>query len=423
MDELLVYLNDTPMGALRRDSRGKLSFRYDDDYSNGGPGVPLSLSMPLFEKEHRDERVTPFCWGLLPDNDLLLQRWAARFQVSASNPFALLREIGEDCAGAIRFLTPERADTAFRGGLEPLTVEDIARRLSELKRDPSLAREPADIGRFSLAGAQAKTAFQKKEGQWFLPSGSEPTTHILKPPRPDLAGHVENEHFCLRFAARMGLRSARSEVVRFEDELAIAVERYDRTTVGGKLVRIHQEDVCQALSIHPSRKYENEGGPGILEIMDLLNQSSDVAQDRDRFVEAIVLNYLLVGSDAHAKNYSLLLGARGAVRLAPLYDVASLLPYASRPRDFRLAMRIDRSYRDDQIFPHHFVKMARQCEYPVKRLQSVIVSFLEKAPIVASETRQELLAGGVEHPVVDTLTEQIWRRCEKLLSLFRESGL
>lgn len=423
MDELLVYLNDTPMGVLWRAPRGKLSFRYADDYLNGGPGVPLSLSMPLFEREYRDERVTPFLWGLLPDNDLLLGRWAARFQVSASNPFALLREVGEDCAGAIRFLAPEWAAEASKGGLEPLTVEDIARRLAELKRDPSLAREPADVGRFSLAGAQAKTAFQKKEGQWFLPNGSEPTTHILKPPRPDLAGHVENEHFCLRFAARMGLRAAHSEIVRFEDELAIVVERYDRTIVEGRLVRIHQEDMCQARSIHPSRKYENEGGPGIPEIMDLLNQSSDAAADRDRFLEAIVLNYLLVGSDAHAKNYSLLLGARGAVRLAPLYDIASLLPYTSRPRDLRMAMRIDRAYRDDQIYPHHWLKMARQCAYPVKRLQSIISGFLEKAPKVAVETRQELFEGGVEHPVVDSLTESIGKRCEDLKGRFRETGV
>jgi serine/threonine-protein kinase HipA len=422
MDELLVYLNETPLGVLRRDSKGKLLFRYDDDYLSRGPGIPLSLSMPLFEREHRDERVTPFLWGLLPDNALLLQRWASRFHVSASNPFALLREIGEDCAGAIRFLPSERAAEASRGGLVPLTTEDIARRLSELKRDPSLAREPADVGRFSLAGAQAKTAFQKKEGRWFLPSGSEPTTHIFKPPRPDLAGHVENEHFCLRFAARMGLRSAHSEVVRFDDELAIVVERYDRTSVGGKLVRIHQEDMCQALSIHPGRKYESEGGPGIPKIMDLLNYSSDSAQDRDRFMEAIVLNYILVGSDAHAKNYSLLLGSRGAVRLAPLYDIASLLPYASRPRDFRMAMRVDRAYRDDQIFPHHFVKMARQCEYPVKRLQTLIVDFLERAPAVASETRQELLESRVQHPVVDILTEQIRGRSEELLRRFREAG-
>lgn len=415
---LLLYFGDKRMGTVHRLKGGKFVLRYDDSYRELETSVPLSLSMPPIEKEHGHDKVSPFLWGLLPDNELILQRWAVRFGVSASDCFGLMGGIGKDCAGAIRFLKPNEADDAAKGGKSLLKPEKIEERLAELRRDPALGRISGDRGQFSLAGAQAKTAFQRRGNRWYLPWGSEPTTHILKPPRPDLNGHVENEHFCQSLAKALGLRAANSEVIRFGNETAICVERYDRMLSRKKLLRIHQEDACQALSIHPARKYESEGGPGVHDIMNLLNRSSQPIEDRRRFMEAIVFNYLILGSDAHAKNYSLLLGLGGQVRLAPLYDLASLLPYVRQRKDQRLAMKVGPYYRDTQIRPRHFERMARLCEFPYAELQKLITELSVAIPERVQSVLVEINSQGVDHPVLEVLTKKLITRSKRILKEF-----
>lgn len=415
---LLVYLGDQRMGTLHRIKGGKLIFRYDDEYRKLDAAVPLSLSMPLIEKEYEHDKVSPFLWGLLPDNELILQRWALRFSVSASDCIGLLGDIGNDCAGAIRFLKPDEEDGVAEKGKSLLVPEQIEKRLADLRRDPALGRISGDRGQFSLAGAQAKTAFQRRGNQWYLPWGSEPTTHILKPPRPDLNGHVENEHFCQSLAKALGLRAANSEIIRFGNETAICVERYDRIVSGRKIIRVHQEDACQALSIHPAGKYESEGGPGVSDIMNLLNRSSHSIEDRRRFMEAVVYNFLILGSDAHAKNYSLLLGVGGQVRLAPLYDLASLLPYVKQRKDRRLAMKIGPYYRDTQIRPRHFERMARQCEFPYVELQRMIAEMASEIPEQVGSVLDDLNSRGMDHPILNELKTKLIARSKIVLKEF-----
>jgi serine/threonine-protein kinase HipA len=202
-------------------------------------------------------------------------------------------------------------------------------------------------GQFSLAGAQAKTALLLKDGRWGQPSGPIATSHILK---PAVAGHDDhdlNEHLCLDAARRAGLLVARTRVAQFGDESAIVVDRYDRRVVGDTVIRIHQEDFCQALSVLPSKKYQNEGGPGPKDIVNLIRQSMaprTIEESILRFLDALAWNWIIGGTDAHAKNYSLLL-AGDEVRLAPLYDIASALPYGVHEKKLRFAMKIGGDYR------------------------------------------------------------------------------
>ena len=421
-DTLIVLLNEKVMGWLYQGRGGRLRFRYDADYLNSGPGIPLSLSMPLLREEHGHDAIAPFLWGLLPDNEQVLRRWAAKYHVSPNNIFGLLSHVGEDCAGAVQFAAADRVEQATRGGRDRLSEEDIAEILRNLRHDPALTRRPTDPGQFSLAGAQAKTALQYSSGRWYMPWGREPTTHILKPPIPDLDGHVENEHFCQRLAQAVGLPVAATRIQRFGDEPAIVVERYDRQKGAKRLIRIHQEDACQALGVHPANKYENEGGPGIVAIMDLLNQSSRPVEDRRRFMAAVAFNYLMLGTDAHAKNYSLLLGAEGQVRLAPLYDMASLLPYTRQRRAERFAMRIDTHYRDYSIQPRHFERMARRCGYPPDELLGQIREWGQILPEYAHAILSDLRAQGIDTPLLSKLVESLEARSERLRRLFQSEG-
>src|ERR1019366_160687 len=147
-------------------------------------------------------------WGLLPDNDAVLARWARQFHVSSSSPFSLLgTQIGEDCAGAVRFAPPEEIDRVLArpSGVTWLTEDDVGQRLRDLREDSTSWLGRSFTGQFSLAGAQAKTALLFKDGRWGVPSGSTPTTHILKPAVAGYDGHDLNEHLCLDAARRAGL--------------------------------------------------------------------------------------------------------------------------------------------------------------------------------------------------------------------------
>jgi serine/threonine-protein kinase HipA len=355
--ELVVLMTGHVAGAVRQDRGGELVLSYDDEWRRSEAATPLSLSMPLSEREH-DDAIRPYLMGLLPDNDQVLKRWERTFHASARNPFALLRHVGEDCAGAIQFAAPDRVEAllAGDGGVTWMGADEIAERIRVLRRDPA-AWHVAVTGTFSLGGAQSKTAlyYDATADRWGAPWGAVPTTHILKPAISGLDDHDLNEHLCLAAARRLGLDAAASRVASFGGERVILIDRYDRLRRDdGTIARIHQEDLCQALGIPPVVKYQSEGGPSPEQILTLLRSESC----RWRFVDALAFNWIIAGTDAHAKNYSLLLAGQ-EVRLAPLYDLASALPYDEMylPR-LRMAMRIGGEYRIAALGARHWRRLA-----------------------------------------------------------------
>jgi serine/threonine-protein kinase HipA len=353
-DSLTVIADDMVAGSLTRMPSGQLRFSYDEEYAARPAATPLSLSMPLSQLAHPDSVITPWLWGLLPDDPSVLMRWERHFHLSRAVPFTLLgTPIGLDCPGAVRFTQPDRTGQVIHGAEQVtwLTEDDVAQVLRELGRDSTSWLGDGFSGQFSLAGAQAKTALLYQDGRWGIPSGPTPTTHILKPAIAGLAGHDLNEHLCLDAARRCGLPAVRSRIAKFGDQSAIVVDRYDRYPSGAGFGRVHQEDLCQALAVPPTRKYQNEGGPSPNDIAELLRRAmpTRVAEHAVRgFADALIWNWLIAGTDAHAKNYSLLL-SRGEARLAPLYDIASALPYGDHEKKLRLAMKIGGDY---QLNPH-----------------------------------------------------------------------
>jgi serine/threonine-protein kinase HipA len=417
--ELVTFLDDRKIGILRQGKAGRLSFEYDGTWRNSRGAVPLSLSMPLVQKDHAHAVVNPFLWGLLPDNELILERWAARFHVSSRNAFSLLTHVGEDCAGAVRFVIPDREHIleAERGAsIEWLTIKGVASRLRELRGDPSAWRRVGDNGQFSLAGARPKTALLFDGQRWGVPSGSIPTTHIVKPGVEGLEGHAANEHFCLGLARELGLPTVHSEVVKFEDEVAIVVERYDRIRRTEGIIRVHQEDVCQAMAVHPARKYEGDGGPGPRSIVDLLRANSrSPSEDLDTFVNSLAYAWLIAGTDAHAKNYSLLIGAEGRVRLAPLYDIASALPYHSvRARKLKLAMKIGGKYRVEDIGRYQFRKLAIELDLDAEEVLSRIHGMALRLPDLAAGLLRRMRGAGLEKNLLGHLADAIIARAKIL---------
>ncbi len=421
-DELLVLLGDRVAGTLARPAGGRLRFDYDPEYREAEAPTPLSLSMPVRIASHPDRVVTPWLWGLLPDNEAVLRRWARELQASASSPFSLLSTpVGEDCAGAVRFVRPDRVEEALgrSGEVTWLAEDDVAERLRELREDSTAWLGEVFTGQFSLAGAQAKTALLLEGGRWGVPSGSIPTTHILKPGVAGFADQDLDEHLCLDAARRVGLTVSRTRIERFADLSAIVVERYDRLAVGDGLVRVHQEDLCQALGLPPDRKYQRDGGPTPTRIARLLRDAmpASVAEDAVwRFADALAWNWLIGGTDAHAKNYSLLLAA-GQVRLAPLYDVASALPYGTDEHKLRLAMKVGDSYA---VYPRHdpWPAAAQALGLDAEALHARVRELTEAAPdafdAAAGTSEVEALESDLPARLVDLIAERS-RRCLELL--------
>ena len=421
-NQLVVLLNSSVVGTVAYQS-GRLSFTYTESWVEDPDAYPLSLSMPLTAIRHAQSSIEPFLWGLLADNDRVLERLAQRYQVSAKNVFRLLSHVGEDCAGAIQLVRPERleelSDPETPKEVEWLSEEDIAQRLRALRSDPSAGRTARDTGQFSLAGAQPKTAFLYERKRWGVPSGRTPTTHILKPPTGAFAGHAENEHYCLQLARALGMIVPNSHIEHFGEEIAIVVERYDRRRHGQTWSRIHQEDLCQALGLHPDRKYEADGGPGVRAIGDVLsNQSSNPGEDVASFAQALMFNWLIAGTDAHAKNYSLLLGARGAVRLAPLYDLASMLPYSTLElRRVNLAMKMGGEYLVRNIGLRHWQRVATQLHLRAESLIEDIRAMASALPDHAAAVLAQMKRDGLSHPTVTKLTQQLQQRAPRCVAL------
>jgi serine/threonine-protein kinase HipA len=425
---LIVVLNDAIAGTLVRLSGGKLRFDYDEEYRRRPDATPLSLSMPTQVPSHSSHVLTPWLWGLLPDNAAVLGRWARHFQVSASSPFSLLATpIGEDCAGAVRFAAPNKLKRVLQrsGEVAWLTDEGVAQRLCELREDSTAWLGRSFAGQFSLAGAQAKTALLFQDGRWGVPTGPKPTTHILKPAVAGLDDHDLNEHLCLDAARRAGLLVARTKVTRFAQETAVVVTRYDRIT-RGQVLRVHQEDLCQALGVPPARKYQNEGGPGVADVAKLLREvmPPNVAADAiRRFADALIWNWLVGGTDAHAKNYSLLLAGDQA-RLAPMYDIASALPYGTNERKLRFAMKLGGDYR---AFPwqNTWPAVARDLGLDADALLTRVRALVAIAPDALADASKSPDVTALERELpgilLDLVADRV-ARCARLIELAPRSG-
>lgn len=399
---LLHVLRDRRVVAeLEALPSGRLRLRYLDDAAHVGP---LSVSMPLSRTRHQDSAIRPWIEGLFPDRPALLAAWRRSFRLTGTNPFDLLAAVGEDVAGGAQFVRPDRLDAVLAdpGRLQALGTDDVMDLVRRALADQPIIDPLTALGRFSLAGAQAKVALHRLDDGWALPVGAQPSTHIVKPAIPSLPDQDLVEALTMGTALSLGLEVARVEVLSLGAERVLAVERYDRYRDGQGWHRVHQEDLCQALGLPPARKYEAQGGPGAAQLADLLRRvSATPEQDVQRFAAALVFTVLIGGTDAHARNYSLL-HHRGQVRLAPLYDLNSWAAYGdlaqatlsmSLAGEFRLVLPSADRWRwvaADLGLPDEWLlaEVARQRELIPSTLRDNLVRLGPSVPATTRMVRQ-----------------------------------
>jgi serine/threonine-protein kinase HipA len=397
---LRVLLNNRLVGHLLKESSGAIYFRYDESWLSRNEATPVSLSLPLRDDAYKGERVAAVFENLLPDSDMLRRRIAEKVGAKGTDAYNLLAQIGRDCVGALQFIPDGDEAVHAKTGITGKTLgdEEIEKLLKNLVRAPLGLDRDQDF-RISVAGAQEKTALLRYHGKWLKPHGTTPTTHIFKPQigtlpnGVDLSNSVENEYYCLKLMAAFGLQVNTAEIKLFGKIKTLVIGRFDRQwTDAGRLLRVPQEDCCQALSCPPGRKYQNEGGPGMIDILKLLNAADTPAEDQKAFLKSQILFWLIGATDGHAKNVSIFLGSGGRFHLTPFYDVLtaqpSLVARQIERKQMKLAMSVgeSRHYRIDEIKGRHFIQTVERAGLP----GSLAVAALEEVAMAAESAMKRL---------------------------------
>ncbi|WP_133468061.1 type II toxin-antitoxin system HipA family toxin [Paraglaciecola marina] len=393
--ELFVSLNGVKVGTLLKDKHGGLHFSYTEQWMKRPGSRPISLSLPITKQKYAGDLVYNFFDNLLPDNPNIRNKIQARFNIGSGHAFDLLAAIGQDCVGAIQ-LSSEQPKPINQLNYKVLSEQEVEKLLQGYKHTALGMESDDDDFRISIAGAQEKTALLKIDQQWTKPIGSTPTSHILKLPMGelpqvgiDLTDSCENEFICLELARAFGFNVANSEVLYFGDQKVLSVERFDRkyASDGSWLMRLPQEDFCQAMGISSAQKYQSDGGPGITDCLNLLTASSN-REDRDTFFKTQIFFWLIAAIDGHGKNFSVFLEPENTYRMTPLYDILSAFPMMSKsaskkalqPQKIKMAMSLkgkNTHWKWNDIQPRHLVSTAKYVKYPTDKAASHYEYFID----------------------------------------------
>jgi serine/threonine-protein kinase HipA len=416
MSNLRVYFEQRPVGTIDVDKTGP-GFTYDSSWIELRGAFPISITMPLKSARISPETFLPWAANLLPENEQL-HTLGQLLGMARSDVIGLLSAIGGDTAGALSFGQPGRtASVQWRPVDTPANLERV---IEELPNKPFLVGEEGVS--MSLAGAQTKLAVAVDDtGRICIPMNGSPSTHILKPDAPRLWGGVQNEAFCLTLARRMKIPTPNFTTGRAGNRTYLLVRRYDRTNMGQRWRRLHQEDYCQALGKPPSAKYESNqtgiAGPTLKDMFGVTRQYMPPT-DIVRLVDMVVLNILACNTDAHAKNYSIMIRGNG-VSLAPIYDVMCGEVWENVTKN--LAQKIAGKSRGDYLKGRHWQRFARECGLNPKQVVDRVGVLARSAIEEAGEAETEVAAmpaGG--HEILGQARQSIERRARALLMQLQE---
>lgn len=434
MPKLAIWMNNERVGELTKQTNGAHTFKYDRAWLFSRHARPISMSLPLQTGNITADAVFNFFDNLLPDSPVVRDRIVKRYQARSKQPFDLLAEIGRDSVGAVTLLAPEQNISTSAMSWEPLDEAKLATVLSAYQADIPLGmiKDENDF-RISVAGAQEKTALLKMHDVWCIPKGMTPTNHIIKLPigeirQPnatlDLSDSVDNEFFCLSLARALGFAVPAAEIIHAGAIRALAVARFDRrwNADNSMLLRLPQEDMCQAFGLPSSLKYESDGGPDIVRIMAFLLGSSEALLDRYNFMKFQVFQWLLGATDGHAKNFSVFIQPGGSYRLTPFYDILSAYPLLGgtglHVSDLKLAMGLKaskgRKNAIDRIYPRHFFALAKAVGFPEAEMDNIMRTLAAQLPDALRRVNEQL-PPGFSHKVASSITTCVLRLHARLV--------
>ena len=425
--DLTVMMDGRIAGHILKGRHGRAQMVYDDLYAADQENTPLSLTFPLHTRKHE---VGAWLDGLLPPSLELRQDLGRTHNTTSQHPVDLLgTDIGVDCAGAVQFCRPEHVEStlANSGGVTPLDSDALSRSLAALRRGAvSWLREVGLPLSFCLSGAQTKVALHKNaDGEWGVPHGSTPSTHIVKLALPGYDHSDVVEHICMSALREAGINAAETAIVEAGNERAIAVRRFDRRVdADGNLRRTHQEDCCQGTGIPSDRKYQWAGGPSPGTIASLLRAESPHADgDIQQFMDALLANWVLIAPDAHAKNYSMHL-QRFFVRLTPLYDVCSVAPWRDDRalRYEQMSMKSGSSYDAYDMAAADWQACAASLRVPASEVFDRLDTLAHTLPTAVRNQAERLPAHLASTEPVERLIEVMERRRQECGPFISRAG-
>jgi serine/threonine-protein kinase HipA len=407
-----VFHGDLPVGEIRVGPDGP-SFAYAEDWLARRGAFPASVRMPLTASPVPPEIVAPWLANLLPEGAALTTagRWLG---VDPRDVVGMVGQVGRDVAGALSFGHP-------RPGVAPryVAIPDEAaleRIIEELPRRPFLVGEEGIA--MSLAGAQEKLPVARlADGAMAVPADGMPSTHILKPDNAvRLFGSVQNEALCLVLARQAGLSAAAVTTGRAGARGYLLVTRYDREWRAGTWARLHQEDFCQALGKPPVAKYQRNQtgvpGPGVADMFAVVRRHAP-GRSILRLLDAVIFNVLICNTDAHAKNYSLLLLGRTRVELAPLYDLMCAAAWDNVTKN--LAQEIGGTNRGDQVTAKHWRRLAADAGTSAAATLARVAWMAELVERKVGPAMQEVRAMPAgDHAMLPVFVDSIRERCQRV---------
>lgn len=406
------------LGQIERRGPTRYRFAFAEEalrkYETGD--VVLSASLPVREAEFSPSESAPFFEGLLPEGPVRTTI-ARTLRLNEQDGFGLLEALAADCAGAVVVLPGGIAPKPPGvGGIRSLTDEELSGLIDDLPRNPLGVTAGEGGVRLSLGGVQHKLVLAHDEhGRLGQPLDGAPSSVILKPDFEQYEDLVANEAFCMRVATTAGLEVAETRVIDVGSRRCLLVQRFDRRPGDkGGVVRLHQEDMCQALGILPTAKYEESGGPSVTRIVELLRDLGPprAALDIRDFIRALVVNFVLGNSDAHGKNFALLYDWDAGVRLAPLYDLVSTAIYPELTA--QMAMAVGEIDDPDQVDLAAWTRLADEAG-----LGAVIGGVVQRqAQAVLRSARKvarEVQAEGWHRPVIDAIVDVCRERAGRLI--------
>ena len=412
MNKLFVSINSILAGELWLDDQNRFCFQYSKKWLGEQDSFHLSVSLPLQEKPFLNDSCYSYFTNLLPEARILTAL-SRKLGIAEEDKFSLLRAIGGDCAGAVSLYPP---DIDYPGPsnykYEPFSEKDLAKKITELTINPLLAAEER---RLSLAGGMEKLPVYIKDNRIYLPLNGAPTTHIIKTPVKDLQGVVTNEAYCMNLAKNMGFDVPDADILKVRDISLYAVKRYDRKVSEQGIVRLVQEDFCQALNRNSQQKYNYS----LKDCFDLIRKEcSSPIEDSRKFLNLILFNGLIGNADGHAKNISLLHDKNGT-KLAPFYDLVSTQVYPQFTK--KMPMKIGGEKRNfGHLQKHHFVSLSEEINMKPKIVVKTALDLANRIIAISEITATEFKAKYRSIEMADKINALISFHARSLIDTLNE---
>lgn len=380
--ELHLWTDERKVGVIAHDAKDDCwSIAYDKAWVADPDSFPLSPALPLVRPEtgYSSNALKRFIEHLLPEGRAL-DVAVAYNGLAKSNVFGLIRALGAETAGALRFTT-DAVDSASDDDPAPreITLQELDDRIARHEQLPLTVWDGKV--RMSVAGLQDKLLVYldrpvEEGGRLFLVEGRRlASTHLLKPDTaqsrtPHLA---INEHFCMSLARRMGLPAAEVRLLRTPRPVLV-VRRFDREVEAYahqvRVRRRHIIDTCQACDLPVSYKYERNLGsaPAVRHIRDGVSferlfhcaeLTSNKAAARLTLLRWALFQFLVGNSDAHGKNFSFLVRPGGLLEPTEWYDLVSVLQYDGF--DTELAMAYGDVFVHEEVSAFALADFATRC--------------------------------------------------------------